>query len=297
MSRRPTHKGRLLDNSYRNRQFIMVGDDAVVLHTRQQLQESDETGPGLGAVGDWAKFASIVVGLAYPPARVAALGIAVGYEVASERWEAWGRANRSIDDNIRLVTLSEARDIQFPPGHPQVDELYVGHPAAGNRYYPAWDFHRAVFEHKFSEAIVLIMALGGTRIEIHHVEGWSKEVIGTMGLMTPQGSGDARVALKRGDSRELLLEADLDPRRKKPSLPSGLVWYPSEPMWQAVAQGRLKHRMRTCQMMVSYKDDYGVSASLGAQVAKLKGKLRLGGDWMDHQSTSWRVRANFGGRH
>ena len=298
MARQHTLEVRLLDESYRNRQFIMVGDDAVVSHTRQRLQASDDkSGPNLKPIEDWAKFAAAVVALAYPPARVPALGIAVGYEVAKRALEAWGSVNQSIANDIPLVSMSEVRDIQFPPGHPRVDELYIGHPAAGNRYYPAWDFHRAVFEHKFSEAIRLLMALGGTRIEVHHVEGWSKEVIGTMALPIPAGSGDVQVTLKHGDSRQLLLESDLDPTWKRPFLPRGLVWYPNEPMWQAIAQGRLKHRMRTCQMVVNYEDNYGVNASLGAQIDKLKGKLKLGGKWKDHQPTIWRVRAHFGGRN
>ena len=159
--RRANQDKRLLDESYKNRQFIMVGDDAIVLQTRNQLQESEaKTGSSPASVGDWAKFAASVVGLAYPPARIAALGVVVGYEVAKRAIEAWGRVNQSINDNIRLVSLSEAQDIEFPPGHPQIDELYVGHPAAMNRYYPAWDFHRAVFEHKFAEAITFAYGAG-----------------------------------------------------------------------------------------------------------------------------------------
>ena len=55
--------------------------------------------------------------------------------------------------------------------------------------------------------------------------------------------------------------------------------------------------MRNCQMVVNYKDDYGVSARLGADIAKLRSKLRLGGEWKDHRSTIWSVHANFGARN
>ena len=295
--RRANQHERLLNDSYRNRQFIMVADDAVVLQARNQLQESGaKTESNLESVGDWAKFASLVVGLAFPVARIPALGVVVGYEVATRAIEAWGRANQSINDSIRLISLSEAQDIQFPPGHPQVDELYVGNPAAVSHYYPAWDFHRAVFEHKFSEAITLLMALGATRIEVHHVEGWSTEILGTMALAISEGAVEGRGTHNRSEHRELLFQADLGPRRKKPSLPQGLVWYPNEPMWQSIARGRLEHRMRNCQMVVNYEDNYGVSAKLRAGIAKLKGKLRLGGEWKDHKVTQWKVYANFGAR-
>ena len=295
--RRANRDDRLLNQTYKDRQLIMVGDEDVVQQTRLQLQESEaKTGSILASVGDWAKFASLVVGLAYPPARVTSLAVAAGYEIAKRAVEAWGRANQNTDNRIRLVTLSEAQDIQFPPGHPQVDELYVGHPATAKRYYPAWDFHRAVFEHKFAEAITLLMALGATRIEVHHVAGWSKELVGTMSVDVPVAGGTAEVASNHRKSRDLLLQADLDARRRKPFLPDSLVWYPNEPMWQSIALGRLEHRMRTCQLVVNYEDNYGVSAKLGADIAKLKGKLRLGGEWKNHASTIWRVNANFDAR-
>ena len=285
----------LLDRGYMDRQFIMVADDDVVARTRQELDGQRDKNRGKAV--DWTKIALLVAGIAYPPTRIAAFGIAA-YEAAQRAIETWGRANQSLP--IELVSRSEAKEIAFPPGHPQVDVLYIGHPGVANIYCPAAEFHRVVFEHKFSEAIRILMALGATRIEVQHVVGWSREFMGDMAVGLPQGTASGKVHSGQSQSRTLLLNAELDPSWKKPALPHGLVWYPSEPTWKTVAEGRIEHGLRSYQLSVNYEDDFGVSAEIEAKVTKLKstlklgGELRLGGAWKNHQSTIWRLHAKFG---
>lgn len=288
----------LLERGYVDRQFIMVADDEVVAHTRQELRKQDNGDEAdHRKTIDWRKIALLIAAIAYPPARIAILGIAA-YEAAKRAIEAWGRANQSLP--VELVSKSEAKTIAFPPGHPQVDVLYIGHPAVADIYCPAAEFHRVVFEHKYSEAIRILMALGATRIELQHIRGWSKEFMGEMAVTLPQGSTSGKMQSGESQTRSLLLDAELVPSRKKPALPHGLVWYPSEPTWQTVAEGRINHGLRSYQLSVNYEDDFGVSAEMEAKVKKLDpmlklgGELRLGGSWRDHQSTIWRLHAKFG---
>ena len=293
----------LSDRPYAERQFVMVVDDAIVerIRLRRQLEEAEAKAGGKSKdTEDWATFAAMVVGVAFPVARVAALGIA-GYEVIRRGLEAWGQASESVD--IHLVAESEATAITFPPGHPKPDVLYIGHPAVQNRYCTVSDFHRMVFEHKFSEAVSLLMALGATAIEVYHVAGWTKEILGTMAA----GFGVANIAnsvhhaeasAEKSEARSLILKADLGrgaPR--EPYLPDNMVWYPHEQLWQTVAQGRLDHQLTRCQLAVNYADDFGVNAELhGAVSVTKKGEaaLSLGGSWNEYTSTVWRIDAIFG---
>src|SRR5262249_36015264 len=64
----------------------------------------------------------------------------------------------------KFITYDETKALKFPPGQPRELVVYIGHPAMENVYYPAAQFHRMTFEHKFSEAIKLLMALGATEI-------------------------------------------------------------------------------------------------------------------------------------
>ena len=281
-----------LPESYLQRQFIMVADDQVVEEATRERKKQEENEEASTRLDDWGKFATLVVGIAFPPARIGALGIAA-FEATKLAIEAWGKASQSGVES-RLVSASQARELIFPPGHPQGRMLYIEHPGVSKRYYPAAQFHRLVFEHKFSEAVTLLMALGASRIEVHYVDGWSKEFLGEAGAAIPLGSAEVNVGSDRKRSQSLLFEADLAPHIVKPSLPSGLVWYPHEYTWQAIAKGRMEHGLENFQMSVSYKDDFGVNAELGAEITSKKLKLKLGGEWQDHQSTVWRIQGKFG---
>ena len=288
----------LRDPEYAERQFIMVADDAVLEHIRLKaaLEEAEAKVANSAAdVGDWAKYAATIVAAAFPATRIPALAIA-GYELAKRAIEAWGRASQSV--NIKLVSMSEARTITFPPGHPKIDVLYIGHPGIANRYCTTADFHRVVFEHKFAEAVRLLMALGATTIEVHHVTGWSKEFMGSMSLPLPVGSAGAGAGSEESEAKSLLLRAELGTEgRQDPFIPSDLVWYPNEYLWQVVAKGRIEHQLTRCQLAVSYLDDFSVNGELHGVVAgngRGKAALDLGGTWNDHESTIWRIDAVFG---
>ena len=73
--------------------------------------------------------------------------------------------------DIVQISKSEASTIIFPPGHPRDGVLYIAHSAKPDVYYTTAEFHRVTFEHKFSEAIRLLMYLGATEISVEHVRG------------------------------------------------------------------------------------------------------------------------------
>lgn len=66
------------------------------------------------------------------------------------------------------VPIQQAGFLSLPPGHPQTDVLYVAHPSDPATYLPVADFHRLTFEHKFAEAIRLLMHLGARTISVTH---------------------------------------------------------------------------------------------------------------------------------
>ena len=53
---------------------------------------------------------------------------------------------------ILMIGRAESSVLRFDQGHPLANVLYVGHPAKPDLYFPAAEFHRRVFEHKFHVA-------------------------------------------------------------------------------------------------------------------------------------------------
>ena len=142
-----------LEMPYAKRQLIVVVDDQVVEAERTARVS---TGAESNKV-DWTEvFKKSLLYITIPT-------IALGIEVVKTIWD------EGI--NVLPVSRSESTALLFPPGHPRDSLLYVGHPTIREIYYPAAQFHRMTFEHKFSEAIELLMALGATEIKVEHQSG------------------------------------------------------------------------------------------------------------------------------
>ena len=247
----------LLDRPYEDRQRIVVA--------------SDDGGP------DWPGIARLALETAVSPGFVAAR-----------------RAVTTVapPEPVLEVDPAAVSELVLPPGHPRGGVVYVGNPVDPPRYYPAATFHRMTFEHKLAEAVRLLMALGATALEVRHVAGRSREWAGHIDVPIPSkgvvvgglGSGS------ESSSSALLFRATLAGGRE-PSLPDDLDWYPHEPTWRQVADGRMHYGLREFELAVRYDDDFGVRGGLQATAAKLG--AGLGGAFEEHRSTEWRISGTF----
>jgi hypothetical protein len=282
---------------YAERQLIVVVDDALVAAERE-AQGKAEPGNGGASAVEIAKEAALAIA---PESRwragrvrVARIAGLTGHMVASAVETALAAA-RARDSGVDVLTVAstEAASLTFPPGHPRDRVLYVGHPAVPTTYYAAAGFHRHTFEHMFAEAVELVMALGATQLEVEHVKGWSDELAANLAVPLPMAAG-AEAGLHAEQSRShgssALFKATLK-GNANPKLPDGLVWFPHEPTWQQLAEGRLKHGLTRFQLSVRYEDDYGIDAGLKLKAGKAG--LDLGGSFQEHESTVWRIEGNF----
>ena len=171
--------------------------------------------------------------------------------------------------------------------------VYIGHPTKPTVYYTVADFHRVTFEHKFSEAIDLLIHLGAKEVRVERVRGWSREFSASLSVPLNHIDGTANIdaGAKQQSETHLLFEAKL-PGDVKPRVPDGLWWYPHEPTWQSIANGRLRFGLQNFSLTVSYDDDFGVNA--GLKVSAQKVGLDVGGNFEDHMATTWKIVGEFG---
>ena len=278
----PSNRPALLSRPYSDRQLIVVTDDIAADIVVEAMHEPDPENALSVALSRATVVAAIVSQLLTPPDPVETIR-----DIISTLWRA-----RESGIPIIEVGKSEAAQLHFPPGHPREKVLYVGHPAMPRVYHTIAEFHRVTFEHKFSEAINLLMHLGANHIRVEHVRGWSKEFSGrlSVGLGALGTTAEGEVVAGRRAASSLLFEATLS-GTMQPSLPESLVWYPHEPTWQSIAKGRLNFGLQDFSMSVTYDDDYGVHAGLKASTQKAG--LELGGKFEDHQETAWRIAGQF----
>jgi hypothetical protein len=199
--------------------------------------------------------------------------------------------------DVQMVGYQEAKGLLFPPGHPQAKVVYMQHPANPRLYYPIATFHRHVFEHKFSEALLLLGALGANDINVQRVKGWTREFAGELSVPIPpsavSGQMGASGASQAHTSENLLFHASLS-GSDTPAMISDPVWFPHESTWQAVAKLRLDHGLDVFSLTLNYEEDYLVNGSLTAAIEGAG--FKLGGEFKKHISTVWTLSGHFGAR-
>ncbi len=185
-----------------------------------------------------------------------------------------------------MVGRSEAGVLRLDQGHPLNNFLYVGHPAKRDLYFPAAEFHRRVFEHKFVEAVTLLTALGANRIVVEQEQGHVQERERSS-IATGLGFSRARSEQSRSGA---LFEAEF-PGHSEPKVPDGLSWYPDEQTWQMIANARIKSGAQKTSLTVTYTTDYGIDTHV-MRTAKSCG-ISIGGRFEEQRDTIWRLDAEF----
>jgi hypothetical protein len=282
LSKEINNKLEILSLPYTDRQIIVVTADELAEATQYEGKKAlHAQSNGV----DWRRIAEVAI-LDVVPIPFSNLLV----EISKEAIQSWGRARES-GVGVMAIGKSVAKNLSFPPGHPREGLIYIGHPTLNTAYYPMAEFHRVIFEHKFCEAIELLMALGATKIKVEHVKGWSKDFSGR--ISAPLGSTcniKSETESKENKASSLLYEANLV-GLNNPVIPESLVWFNHEPTWQSIAKGRINYGLQNFSLSISYEDDFGVNAGLKASV--LKSGLDIGGKFEDHQSTVWRLEGEF----
>ena len=270
----------LLALPYAERQLVIIQPDEIAAASRRTMESQR---PNEGPT-DWKSIAASIGKVAL---SFGVFGAVI--QVTSEALNAWARAQES-GLNVLQIGRTEALALKFPPGHPRAQTLYVAHPVFPSVYYTTANFHRMVFEHKFSEAILLLMSLGARKITVEHVRGWSREF--SVKISSPLSNIDAAASagVSKNSGSSLLFEATLN-NKHEPFIPNELVWYSHEPTWQAIAKGRMQFGLSEFSLSVNYDDDFGVNAGLKLRVQKAG--LDLGGAFEDHTTTTWKIYGDF----
>ena len=272
----------ILSRPYSDRQMIVVVEDTVADMMQEMKLKEDTQKENDHSTFETVLETALLVTFPTPTILV---------KTARQLVRSWQRAR---DQGIPVLQIgkSEACQLDFPLGHPREGIVYVGHPAIPPVYNTIADFHRVTFEHKFREAISLLMNLGAIHMRVEHVSGWSKEFSSRLSvpLNEPDMGLSATGSSARSSQNELLFEANLI-GTSEPRIPEGLVWYPREETWQAIAEARMEFGLKQFSMNVAYVDDFGINAKLKATIAD--SGFDLGGNFEDHRQTWWRIAGKF----
>lgn len=196
---------------------------------------------------------------------------------------------------LRKVRADQVEGIlQFPPGHPLYETVYVGHPLLPSVYIPLSRFHRFLFEEKLAELLMVLWSLGAKKVTITHEYGYGNEFNAGGGLTVPVDlpvEAGASFSRKKSQSSRGTIEAYFQPVAT-PLIPNSVVWYKYEPTWTRVAEARLSAGLKEIDVELRYDDDFGISTDVAVQLAQ--NGFKAGGEFQKHQHTSWKFKSSFG---
>jgi hypothetical protein len=283
-----------LDIPYTDRQrVVIVADEQVDAERRwrageagEPLESGDEgTHVPSGVAENTAEGSTVAIigrhlhrgldGLQYAGAGMA--------QAVDDRAAKWALRHKL---GALMIGRTEAAVLRLDQGHPLANVLYVGHPAKRELYYPAAEFHRRVFEHKFVEAVTLLTSLGASRIAVQQEEGETRDRERT-GIA-------AGLGFTRTRNEQFWSGAEFEaefPGSSTPFIPGRLCWYPDEQTWKMIAHTRIVGGARKTSLRVTYKTDYGIDTRI-VRASRICG-VNLGGKFQQQRDTIWRLDAEF----
>lgn len=283
-----------LDTPYTDRQrVVIVADEQVDTERRSRAGRAGETMESgsevMPVTSDLAddtaeESPAAVVGRHFHRSlqglQYAGAGIAQAVDDRAARWA----LRRQL--GALMIGRTEASVLRLDQGHPLTSVLYVGHPGRRELYYPAAEFHRRVFEHKFVEAVTLLTSLGASRIAVQQEEGETRDrerssIAGGLGFTRTR---------KEQSRSGAEFEAEF-PGSPKPFIPDGLCWYPDEQTWRMIAHTRIVGGAQKTSLKVTYTTDYGIDTRI-VKAARICG-VNLGGKFQQQRDTIWRLDAEF----
>lgn len=187
---------------------------------------------------------------------------------------------RCYDEHDASLDTLRSSDGQFAVG-----VVYAAHPYVPDFYVSLARFHAHLLDEKRAEFVRLAAALGARSIRLAQSEGESRTIGATIGIdgtnVADVGAGAAR---HTRSAATFDLSAKFERPSSRPTLPNNLHWIHHEPLWQAMAEARLKHGATSFAVSFTYDQDFGVDAA--AQLAIEGVGLKAGGKFAHTKSVA-----------
>ena len=207
------------------------------------------------------------------------------------------KVKQKLGHPLLILPLQHAEIINFPPGHPNIDTIYVGHPIRENHYYPLAAFNHAIHEDKANELIKILTALKAKHICVYHKRTEAELVKANISLQAEIAS--ASINASASNSTEIYYKGEFEPscalskqqvnetlRKLEP-----LYWYKHEQPWQNIVDGLKNNGLKKVSYTLERLDQYSIDAKCVSFFQGLS--LEIGGSFDEKKSVSWHIEAEF----
>lgn len=174
-------------------------------------------------------------------------------------------------------------NINFPIGHPHLNEVYTCHPHKRNFYLPLKDYSEELFMDRINEFSYLLQCLGATKLEISSSKSNSSDQRtfskNDIDAKIDYKINSAKVDYKGETTENTLIDGKLKIAKKQifkptkaPYIPPNLVWYYSDLNWQRLVDQRLNGSIMTHSEVISSSQSENISSH---ELKQVDAELRL----------------------
>lgn len=216
-----------------------------------------------------------------------------------------------------IVTLRKndmPSSINFPIGHPHINNVYTCHPHKQNFYLPLKNYSEELFLDRINEFSYLLQCLGATELNISSSKSSltdqstksKKEIDANIDLKVNNVKTNIKGEIAKNNSVDIELKIAKNQSFKPikaPYIPSNLVWYQSDLNWQRLVDQRLNGSIMTHSEVMSSSQSENISAhelkQIDSELKLLFTKIGVKYNSEDEIATSstkkheWVVKVNF----
>lgn len=208
-------------------------------------------------------------------------------------------------NNLNVFSINHLPPIDFPIGHPVINQLYVAHPCIKDKYIPFENYELELIEDKVREFCLLAQSLGATEIKIESLKNSSidneakvdSKVNGAASLKLASANASKEInsnnSLLNEISQSINLQQKFTPSGK-PFLPKGLVWFDNEPSWQRLFHQRINGNITQHEERIETKKSRIINNNeLTCIQAEVKNLILAGnGKWSKSMENSFKAKEN-----
>ncbi|MBE9114340.1 hypothetical protein IQ249_00365 [Lusitaniella coriacea LEGE 07157] len=185
---------------------------------------------------------------------------------------------RIVKPNDPYLTKLSCLNSQF-----QENIVYATHPRQSDFLLPLAEFHSYLLQDKRGKFVRLASALGAKKIELIDSKIASRDA--GVGISIPEPTTMSTIGgeIKATNKTKVnfSLAAAFDSPTNMPTIPQNLRWFSQEPLWQAMAEARVKHWVNRFKVSFTYAQNFGITANLEAKISDFG--LQSGGSFSSMQ--------------
>lgn len=190
----------------------------------------------------------------------------------------------TVKNDLILVKKNEIPNgLNFPIGHPHINEVYTCHPLKKDFYLPLKEFQQELFYDRVNEFTYLLQCLGATKIVISSSKNNSivqnEKLNKNLNVEANNKIAEAKLNIKDSSNNNNLTDNKLKIEKtqvfsptKAPYIPENLIWFKTDMSWQRLAEQRLNGNISKHQEVITSIQNEIVS---NQEISNINAELRF----------------------